>query len=242
MAGMMILFVFGLLLGTAPLSTVAVSSSFITSTSNQNAISTVSASSFLFNSGQAVTCSIRVENWTHWPLVNPSVRVAAGEVAIAPDIVVAGGRETMLVHSSPHFILSGTWGTAAWEIMNQTNNRLIYVMWHVPNGHVVQKNTLGVGMAAVGNVTNPPGDAVYKQMFMETPSVLLGFTRDTFDKSVDRIKYEADGVIVEGIMGTGKHVEVKIVIRPTAKNDLAPAILSEIQASSYEHPIDQLYA
>ncbi|KAK7501867.1 hypothetical protein BaRGS_00006953 [Batillaria attramentaria] len=168
-----------------------------------------------------VVCGIEVNNWTRFLLTEPMVRPAKGVVKTPPDAVLPGHRGVMVVRKS-WGLLSGTCGTVSWLI--ESLNRRLFVMWHVPYSFDRNRNTLAVGLSKVGCIGHSSGRSVYNTMRTAESSGNITFSRLEFGRESNTLIFRDDEIEVEGTMGSSHKAVVKIVVRPTRRQDYAPTL------------------
>nr|ATF27386.1 conotoxin [Conus andremenezi] len=225
--------VFLLLMGnTSPVHPVVLSSAISLSTVATIASGVISAGTSLAGvtlqglaaSGYRVTCTIQVENWTRYPLLYPSVRIAnSGVLTTAPTAILPGKKEAFATRMPAHRA-EGVYGTVSWE-MHGTDRRFV-LMWSAPFNFHFYSNWLGLGMTKEGVAGLARGNTWFDQMYYGGNSHDLTFEREEFKKRTDPVIYRNDKFEVVGIMTNIHRAQIKVIVRPTRNNwkDLADPI------------------
>ncbi|KAL3870276.1 hypothetical protein ACJMK2_038353 [Sinanodonta woodiana] len=94
-------------------------------------------------------------------------------------------------------------------------------MWSVPYDYNLYSNWLGVGISAPGVTTNGEGNTWFNQMYHDSSSDTLGFSRKEYYSESSTLIYKDDKLQISGIMTTGHHAIVRITVRPVDDSDLA---------------------
>ncbi|XP_071121749.1 tereporin-Ca1-like [Mytilus edulis] len=166
-----------------------------------------------------VVCTIEVENWTKYNLVNPHATIKKGELQSSPVFIRPTLREKFTAHKS-YWGFSGTYGVASWRIDDGEGRRAV-VMWSCPYNFWWHSNYLGVGLAEPATERHRDW---FHQMYNEGNGNGLRFVRSRYDKHTPTIRTNDGKFEITGIMGTAHRTKARVIVRPVFEDDLAPNI------------------
>nr|UYP38773.1 mytiporin 6 [Mytilus galloprovincialis] len=169
----------------------------------------------------SVMCTIVIENWTKYILLDPVsyIKDGHGQISIPPAVVGPGTKEMFITHYKK-WTATGTDGTASWLISSpdQRSTRAV-VMWSCPWNFNHYVNHLAVGLTEKG--TTKHKENWFDQMYTEESGSNLHFVRGKYYNDTKTISHKNDNFEITGTMGTTHVTEAHIIVRPLSKNGLA---------------------
>ena len=170
--------------------------------------------------GHDVSCRINVKNFTNSSLKAPNIEIIGGQLAVAPDIVRAGGSESMLGHKTKG-CATGAYGTVSYDITIGGSSHRIFIMYCAPYNFNHYSNTLAIG---IGSTTTPNDKDLFQKMYDGEVSGLIQEKRGEYYYNSRMITVENSVIRVTGIMDTDHKAEVKICVYPIEKKHAAEKV------------------
>nr|UYP38775.1 mytiporin 8 [Mytilus galloprovincialis] len=164
--------------------------------------------------GYSVMCTIVIENWTKYVLIDPVSYINGGQISSPPTVVGPGKKEMFITHKK--CTATGTYGTASW-LISSTNQRAV-VMWSCPYNFNHHTNRLAVGLTAKGTIKHQNW---FDQMNHKESSSNLNFVREEYYNDTKTISNKNDNFEITGTMGTTHVTEAHVIIRPLTINGLS---------------------
>ena len=165
-----------------------------------------------------IQVNITVENWTRFPMTNPSIRPVAGSVDLLPRNIEPGTKEIMVARKT-RFTATGSYGTVSWLVDVNGQRQRIVVMWSVPYDYNWYSNWLAVGIT--NTVTHPAGGLWYDNMYNRDDTPNNDFNRKKFRNNLDDLVFNLGRFEIVARMGNGHKTQVTVEVRPARDADLA---------------------
>ncbi|CAC5389202.1 Tereporin-Ca1 [Mytilus coruscus] len=173
----------------------------------------------------SVMCTIVIENWTKYILVDPDSRINGGKIPSPPTVVGPGKKEMFVAHKK--CTATGTYGTASW-LISSTDQRAV-IMWSCPYNFNHHKNRLAVGLTEKGTTKHKDW---FDQMYKKESGSNLHFVREEYDNHTKTISNKGDNFEITGTMGTTHVTEAHIIVRPLTIIGLADNLKKCVEKSS----------
>ncbi|KAK7473732.1 hypothetical protein BaRGS_00035007 [Batillaria attramentaria] len=181
----------------------------------------------LINAECEVTAGFLIENWTKFNLLKPAVKPEGGVVTLPPCNVAPATREAMVAKKKDGSPV-GSWGTLSYTLENC--DHLVFIMWCVPANQNMFKNYLAVGVSRKGYLTHGESKEAFDQMYERKRTKKLSCNLKEFQTNAFPVIFRDGNIEIEGTMGYGSRTEIKIIIRPLNRKDLAePAEAPRLQ-------------
>ena len=176
-------------------------------------------------SGDAkIKVNITVENWTRFPMTNPSIRAVGGVVDLLPTDIEPATKEIM-VASKTRFTATGSYGTVSWLVSG--HKQRIVVMWSVPYDYNLYSNWLAV--AVMNGATHPEGGKWFDKMYNDYDSPYNNFSRKKFRRHLDDLVFRYGDFKIVARMGNAHKTQVTVEVRPRWDADLAPTLRAALR-------------
>ena len=177
-------------------------------------------SSMVESCGHRVVCGVEVSNATKFNLAAGECYIHNGQIKVPHSSIGPAKKETFLGHQTGA-LCSGTTGVTAWKI-GDTNVHLL-VLWSAPYNFDHYANWLGIGFQTSNSDRVTIDKSVFDDMYYETQT---WFQRQDYYNNVIPIDIEDSSKRFKatGTMGTTHKSEVKIMLQPKKKSDMARAL------------------
>ena len=173
-----------------------------------------------------ITVNITVENWTRFPMTNPSIRAVGGVVDLLPTDIEPATKEIMVARKS-RLTATGSYGTVSWLVNVSGHKQRIVVMWSVPYDYNLYSNWLAV--AVVNSATHPEGGTWFDKMYNGYDSDYNNFKRKEFRSHLDDLVFYRSYFKINARMGNGHKTQVTVEVRPLWDGYLAPTLRAALR-------------
>ena len=173
-----------------------------------------------------IKVNITVENWTRFPMTNPSIRAVGGVVDLLPTDIEPATKEIMVARKT-RLTATGSYGTVSWLVNVSGQRQRIVVMWSVPYDYNLYSNWLAV--AVVNAATHPEEGVWYDQMYNNNDLPYDNFSRKRFLRNLDDLVFRNGDFEIVARMGNAHKTQVSVEVRPRREADLAPTLRAALR-------------
>ncbi len=205
----------------------------------------------------SVVCTLEIQNYTKWPMVDPIVYNHQGWLKTLPVDVLPGHREALVSHKNG-WTATGIFGTVSWQMQNPDTVERVLVMWCCPYNYQIWANELAVSIIESDEHDDAEGltTKLYRtplekwnklrmhlrrlkeSKLRDYDKVLMEMDRRGYSgkkKTLTDVRSGGRTVIVEGVMGSHWKTEAKISVFPNFYEDLAPDIIAVVDENDYKN-------